>query len=250
MIRPATAMDFQRITAIDPFITRILSLYESYGEGFDFVAFWTQESDGRITAEISRFEDKFSLWLTEASDLEEIAAFIRFQGAGSCLYNTAFAPDFPADLPTVSGQVLEFTGDDDNSVTELYEPDFKELYALLKACESPAFSVPEYLMFLSEMTHRRNRGKLHTAGNFADGMLVSSALTVSETSTAAILGAVATHPDFRRRGYSRKLVRVLATRLRGEGRRVFVLSASDSHTLFYQKSGFKIVADFKESFLA
>ena len=249
MIRQAIASDFQQIDATDPFITRILSLFESYGEGFDFVAFWTQDNEGVITAEISRFEDKFSLWLTPESDLDEIAAFIRFQGAGSCLYNAAYPLDIGDDRPCISGSVLEYTGDDYYSDSEIYEPDFKALYDLLKACESPIFQVPDYLMFLSDMTHRNNREKLHLSATDIDGTLASSVMTVSETAFAAILGAVATHPDFRRRGLSRELVRSLATELRGEGRRVYVLSASENNTRFYQRSGFTVIAGFKEIFL-
>ncbi len=250
MIRPATAEDFNRITATDPFFTRILSLYESYGEGLDFVAFWIQETDGERTAAISRFEDKFSLWLTDASDPEEIAAFIRFQSAGSCLYNAAFSLGFSDDSPSVSGQILEYTGEDYISDIEIYEPDFRTLYDLLKVCESPVFIVPEYLLFLSDVTHRKNRGKLHLTATAIDGALASSVMTVSETGHAVILGAVATHPDYRRRGLSRALVRTVATRLRGEGRRVFVLSASEQNTEFYQHSGFSIIAGFKEIFQA
>lgn len=250
MIRPAEKSDFSRINATDPFFTRILSLYESYGEGLDFVAFWVQENAGKITAAVSRFEDKFSLWLTGDSDLDEITAFIRFQGAGSCLYNAAFSLDFPADLPTISGQILEYVSDGYISELEIYEPDFKTLYDLLKTCESPIFIVPDYLLFLSDVTHRNNKKKLHLSAINIDGKLASSVMTVSETEKAAILGAVATHPDYRRRGLSRELVRTLATRLRLDGRRIFVLSASEQNTLFYQHSGFTIIADFKEIFSA
>ncbi|MBQ7218303.1 MAG: GNAT family N-acetyltransferase [Ruminococcus sp.] len=249
MIRPANASDLSRITAIsDPFFTRILSLYESYGEGYDFVAFWVQENDGEITAAISRFEDKFSLYLTGLSDLDEVAAFIRFQGAGSCLYNAAFSLDFPDDFKVIGGQVLQYSGDDYISEKEICEPDFKALYTLLESCASPIFIVPPYLQFLSDLTHRNNREKLHLIATEADGVLSSSVMTVSETAHAAILGAVATHPAYRRRGLSRQLVRTLATRLRREGRAVYVLSASEANTRFYQNSGFTVIADFKEIF--
>lgn len=250
MIRPANARDICGISATDPFFTRILSLYESYGEGYDFVGFWAQENDGVIAAAISRFEDKFSLWLTDGSDLDEIAAFLRFQGAGSCLYNAAFPLPFSAEIPAISGQVMEYTGDDYISDTEIYKPGFKALYSLLKACESPIFMVPEYMMFLSDLTHRDNRGKLHLAATAVEGVPASCVMTVSETECAAILGAVATHPDYRRRGLSRELVRTLATRLRREGRRVFVLSASEANTRFYINSGFGTIAGFKEIFTA
>lgn len=249
MIRPAADLDFKIITSADPFLTRILSLYQAYGEGLDFAAFWVQENDGKISAAISRFEDKFSLWLTGDSDLEEIAAFVRFQGAGSCLYNAAFELDFPEQTHAICGQVLEYVGEDYHSELEIYCPELKELYGLLKACESPIFIVPDYMLFLSDVVHRSNRGKCTIIATKLDGKLASSVMTVSETNSAVILGAVATHPDYRKRGLSRELVRSLASKIRAEGRRVYVLSASEANTMFYQKSGFVTVAGFKECFL-
>ena len=71
-------------------------------------------------------------------------------------------------------------------------------------------------------------------------------MTVSETENAAILGAVATHPDFRRRGLSRELVRTLSSQLNAEGREAYVFSASEANTRFYLNSGFEICAGFTE----
>ena len=102
------------------------------------------------------------------------------------------------------------------------------------------------MSFLSDVTHRRNRGKSTILGTNADGTIASAVMTVSETEEAAILGAVATHPDYRRRGLSRELVRTLASRIKEQGREVYVFSASDANTRFYQNSGFEIVAGFRE----
>lgn len=249
MIRPADNSTSFDIASSDPFITRILSLYMSYGEGYDFVGFWEQKAGESTAALISRFEDKFSLWLTDGADMDEIAAFVRFQGAGSVMYNAEYVVDIPHAAHTIEGRVLEYIGDNYNSDKEIYEPAFKELYGLLKICESDIFRVPDYMMFLSDLTHRRNMDKLHLIGTDADGALASSVMTVSEAPSSAIIGAVATRPDCRGRGLSRDLVRTLATRLRSEGRRVYVLSASDANTHFYINSGFKVVAGFKEIFL-
>jgi predicted GNAT family acetyltransferase len=108
--------------------------------------------------------------------------------------------------------------------------------------------VPDYLVFLSDVTFRNNRGKLTVAATAVDGELASSVMTVSETENAVILGAVATHPDYRKRGLSREIARTVATRLRRQGKRVYVLSASEANTRFYQHSGFGIVAGFREVF--
>ncbi|MBQ3264977.1 MAG: GNAT family N-acetyltransferase [Ruminococcus sp.] len=229
----------------DPFYTRILSLYESYGGGYAFVGFWVQEIDGTIAAAISRFEDKFSLYLTAEADLEEIAAFLRFQGAGAVMAARGFSLDLHADH-VIEGQVLRYNGEQYNSGLELYSPEVKPLYTLLQSCESDIFRVPEYMSFLSDVTHRRNCGKCAVLGTDVGGTLASAVMTVSETEYAAILGAVATRSDCRRRGLSRELVRTLASRITAQGRAVYVFSASEANTKFYQNSGFEIVAGFRE----
>ncbi|MBQ3331204.1 MAG: GNAT family N-acetyltransferase [Ruminococcus sp.] len=245
MIREADRERLNRLRTTDPFYTRILSLYESYGGGYDFVGFWVQEADGKPVSAISRFEDKFSLYLTEDSDLEEVSAFLRFQGAGAVMTACGFLLDIEGKR-MIEGQVLRYTGEIYNSDLELYTPEIKPLYALLQSCESEIFRVPEYMSFLSDVTHRRSLGKCTILGTNVDETLASAVMTVSETEDAVILGAVATHPDFRRRGLSRELVRTLSSKISEQGRAVCVFSASEANTRFYRNSGFEIVAGFRE----
>lgn len=240
--------DREKLTALhttDPFYTRILSLYESYGGGYDFVGYWVQETEGRTVSAVSRFEDKFSLYLTKDSDLEEVAAFLRFQGAGAVITDSRYTLELTSEQ-VISGQVLRYAGEHYNSALEIYLPEIKSLYALLQSCESDIFRVPEYMSFLSDVTHRRNLGKCAIMATDVGGALASAVMTVSETESAAILGAVATHPDFRRRGLSRELVKTLASQITSQGRAAYVFSASVANTRFYQRSGFEICADFTE----
>ena len=247
MIRQADAHAILSLKTDDPFYTRVLSLFESYGEGYAFADFWYQGSGGAASALISRFEDKFSLYLTDSADSEELAAFLSFQGAGSVMYDASFSLDIAASA-SITGKALRYGGEDYISEKELYSPDIKSVYELLKSCESDIFIVPPYLTFLSDVTHRMNLDKCRILGVDADGALASSVMTVSETGLAAIIGAVATRPDCRRRGLSRELVRTLSSMISKQGRAVYVFSASDSNTRFYLGSGFEIGYDFKEDF--
>ena len=247
MIRLADRDILLKLSCDDPFYTRVLSLFESYGAGYDFVGFWYQENEGEVSALISRFEDKFSLYLTDGAELEETAAFLSFQGAGSVMYNSRYGLDIPHERE-ISGQALRYKGEIYNSDIEIYSPDPKSLYELIKACESEIFIVPDYMMFLSDVTHRSNLDKCTISAARVGGALASSVMTVSETEFAAILGAVCTHPDYRRRGLSRELVRDLSSRLTQRGRAVYVFSASDNNTRFYQGSGFEIYSGFTELF--
>ena len=248
MIRPADGSVIRGVRADDAFYTRVLSLYLCYGE-YGFVDFWVQEAGDSAVALISRFEDKFSLYLTSDSDLDEIAAFLSFRGAGSAMFDASFKLPISGAVHTIEGDVLEYTGEDHNSELEIYIPDLADVYDTVRTCASDIFRVPDRLLFLSDLTRRNNSGRLSLMGAAVDGVLASSALTVSETDSAAILGAVATRPEYRRRGLSRELVRALATKLRADGKRVYVLSASEANTRFYKKSGFDISAGFKEIFL-
>ena len=247
MIRPADREALTALICADPFYTRVLSVYESYG-GMSFADCWAQDIDGAVTAAISRFEDKFSLYMTGSADLEEIAAFLIFQGAGCVMADSAYNLDIHAKSE-ISGDVLIYRGGYYNSDLELYCPEIKELYSLLQSCASDIFIVPEYMSFLSDVTHRLNLGKCTVIGTDIDGKLASSVMTVSETEKAAIIGAVATHPDFRRRGLSRQLVRTLASRINSQGREAYVFSASEANTSFYRNSGFEISAGFREVFI-
>ena len=248
MIRPADAEGLLSLKTDDPFYTRVLSLFESYGAGYDFAGVWTQDDGGANTSAISRFEDKFSLYLTDRSDLDEVAAFLRFQGAGSVMFDSAFGLNIHSKY-AITGGVLEYKSGRYNSEREIYAPDIKPLYELLKSCESEIFIVPEYMSFLSDVTHRRNLGKCEIMGIDDGGVLASSVMTVSQTEFAAIIGAVATHPDHRRKGLSRELVLTLASRITGQGRAAYVFSASEANTRFYQGSGFDAAYEFTELFL-
>ena len=247
MIRPADRSDLLRLSCTDPFYTRILSVFESYGD-VPFADCWVQDIDAEITSAVSRFEDKFSLYLTGSSDRGEVAAFLRFHGARCVMTDDEYCVDIHADKE-ISGEVLVYRGEEYYSKLELYRPEIKELYSLLQSCEGEAFRVPDYLVFLSDVTHRLNLGKCMILATDIAGRLASSVMTVSETPNAAIIGAVATHPDFRKRGLSRELVRTLASRISAQGRAVYVFSASGANTRFYQNSGFEIAAKFREILL-
>ena len=245
MIRELCGFDPHSIDDTGPYITRILSLYESYGEEYDFVRLFVQERGGEVTSAVSLFEGRASLWLTEKSDLEEMAAFLRFQPCSSVMADVRFPLDFPCSYE-ISGDVLSYERPLSLDTSDIIEPDAEELYMLLKRCEEKTFVVPDYLFFLSDVTHRKNRGKCRMIGVRTDGVLSSCAMTVSDAESAVILGAVATHPDFRFRGLSRRVVTALANDCLAMKKRVFVFSAKEENTRFYERSGFDVVSRFCE----
>jgi predicted GNAT family acetyltransferase len=71
-------------------------------------------------------------------------------------------------------------------------------------------------------------------------------MTLAETDNGAVLGALATDPDYRRKGYGAFLIRYINNRLVREGKKVFLHRAPDENVEFYNKLGFKEFGEWSE----
>lgn len=245
MIRGSDGIEPVFSEVVDPFLIRIVSLYECYGTKYDFARFYTQYTGERAVSLLSLFEGRMSLYLTADSDLVEIGRFITFSGCTSVIYNA----DFPLDINSseeIKGDVLVYQNRSKAIAKNLIEPDISSVYEVLKSCEAEDFVIPDYLPFVSDMTHRKNKGKCAALGVVKDDILVSCAIAVSETENAVIIGAVATRPGYRRKGFSRQIVISLSEKYATQDKRVFLFSANENNTRFYQNSGYQKIYRFTE----
>ncbi len=247
MIREIPADFFSDIHGADPFLTRILSLALCYRDDVGFVRYYAQYAGGRAVSYLSDFDGRMTLFLTADSDIEEIESFVDFLGCVSLMYDERFLSNVNS-IKELSGDVLQYHTTDEAPLISVEEPPIKEIYEVLQSCASESFSVPDYLSFLSDVTYRKNRGKCALCGVREDGALASCAVTVAESEDAVILGAVATRPEYRKRGYSRAVVKTMGERFSQE-RKVYVFSLSEKNTRFYEKSGFVRKYRFIEAFL-
>ena len=70
------------------------------------------------------------------------------------------------------------------------------------------------------------------------GRPVACAMTVAQARDGAVLGAVATLPDYRSRGYASACVTTLAAVLQGEGRRIDICPKTKGRAVFMNGSAF------------
>ena len=231
--------------APDPFLTKIRSLYDCYGTQYDFARFYTQFIKEKPVSYLSLFEGNACLYLTADSDFREIEEFVWFSGGASVIYNAEFPLEFNSG-EEIKGDVLQYNKRGESPSESVTEPDIKAVYEVLKSCEAEDYAVPDYLPFLSDMTHRKNMGKCALSGIEKDGVLVSCAMTVSETKNAVVIGAVGTRPQYRRQGLSRQVVIALSEKYAARNRCVFVFSSNEYNTRFYENAGFEKVYRFIE----
>lgn len=234
--------EFRRFCRFDSFGTRIYSHYLCYGFECRFADFWVQIIDDMITASICRLDSDFVACILDNADIDELESFLWFQDKNTLTLNSRFARNIEKFCPNfISGDVLKYTDfTERNNENDIVDPEIKDYYNLLKTCESDHFFVPEYMYFLSDTIHRKNKGLCDVFAVSKDNKVVCAAMTVSHTEDAVILGAVATHPDYRKQGLGGYVVSSLANKHKDKND-VFIYTTIKKNTSFYQILGFKVV---------
>lgn len=226
------------LSAGDPFGCRIKSLYKTYNYTLPFVDFWIEITDNKCTALIARLESVFILRLTDDSDLDEISSFLRVSGASSIICDGKYSlnvnlsrkdgPIFMRDLPFKLEEKFD-----------IISPSVKDVYFVIDKCRSDNFSVPNYEDFTLDVTHKLNSKTIRMYGISNGIVLQSCIMTLAESDDCAVLGALATLPNFRTCGFGSYLIKYITNILIKENKSVYLHRAKNENVDFYKKSGFK-----------
>lgn len=222
----------------DVFGTRIKAYFNCYSTDYDFVKFWVQTNDeGMVTAVISRVDGDMTV-CAENADYEELLQFVKIVGFNTIQCNRKVAKKFTDD-ETLWGYVVRFENKTEKrEITLRKDYELKEIYNIIKAANLTG--VGEYLPWLSDTTFRINRNTAEPLVAEVDGKAAGCAMVLFRTDKAALLGAVATSPEFRGRGIAGALVMKLANGELECGRRTELLCKNDTIVDFYKSIGFTV----------
>ncbi len=221
----------------DVFGTRISCLYSCYSTDYDFVRFWVQtDENGQILSAVSRLDGDVTI-SSVGTGADELRDFLNFAGFRTiqCEKSIARLLSFK---PSVEGYVVEYVGNGKKFADFNTDNSFrsKEIYDIIKSAK--LVGVGDYLPWLSDMTFRMNRGAAYCETVISGGKAVACAMKLFVTDSAVLLGAVATKPEYRGRGYAGALVTHLAES--ENGKRVELLCKNDSIVDFYKSIGFDV----------
>ena len=87
-----------------------------------------------------------------------------------------------------------------------------------------------------DVSHRIRHDCAHSATILDGDHVVSTAMTVAETDTAAVIGQVATHSDYRGRGYAKSCINSLISRCKDKV--LYILPMTEYAHNLYIKMGF------------
>ena len=226
----------------DFFGCRIVALAGAYGLAQPFVRFWRQSQGAYLAC----LDGSAVLSGTGTADWEELQAFLPAAGVRSVLCDAAAAVQLPAFPVQADGVVLARMREGGAAVpAHELNPGPRELYSLLKQCETNTFRAPPFEGFYLDLSHRTRHGAaVSVAVRENGGELAACAFSTVQTASLAVISGVAVRPGCRGKGLGSQVVRALQAHLSAP--RVCVYRARGENEAFYRVLGFQQSASFVE----
>lgn len=229
MIRQAAESDFDTFSA-DECLLRIHSLKRAYGTSIPFVRYYADDCGGLLSV----MDGTGVLYCVE--NIEEWLIFITMNPDIANLHcSAAIGRQLMAQgWQGREGVVLKYAGERDFPPIELCEtPSLPAVHALLCECFD---SMAALNAWYPDVSHRIRHDCAKIATILDGEKVVSTAMTVAETDTAAVLGQVATHTAYRGRGYAKTCINSLISRCKDKT--LYILPMTDYAHSLYVKMGF------------
>ncbi|MBR3817748.1 MAG: GNAT family N-acetyltransferase [Clostridia bacterium] len=220
----------------DPYAARITALFKTYGANYDFALFWVQETDGVPCAAISRVDGNLTLCTNGNADFEELLHFMNAVGFQTltCSYDDMKKLGFE---PSDSSFTVKYKGGKSiEKINSVRDYDKRKIFDLLCDC---GFELGDYGAFLSDVCLRLNKGTASMIAAEENGDLRACAFALFEGKKSVLLGAVATSPEARGRGFASAIVSEIANEK--SEKNVFLFCRNDGLEAFYSKIGFETV---------
>ena len=238
MIRKASELDFCSIVD-DECAIRIHSLKRAYGLDVPFIRYYSDECGGLLSV----MDGVGVLCCTE--NVDEWLIFITMNPEIIRLHCSATVGRKLAESNEWQGRegvVLKYTGDGDVSPSVVCEnPYLPHVHALLSECFD---EMPKLDAWYPDASHRIRHDCAKIATVLNGEKAVSTAMTVAEIESAAIIGQVATHRDFRSRGYAKMCINSLI--LRCKGKKLYILPMTNFARSIYENMGFSPIDEWME----
>lgn len=231
MIKICESRDDLDFMKSDPFAVKITAVYDTYGCCYDFSKTYIQTIADVSTAAISSVEGNVTIYAESSADFEELAQFVHFGGYRYIQSHSDILDKLGLKC-TDSSYIVKYSGKK-RPEPECFSSEFKplEIYNLLVEC---GFEMGDYSSFLADICSRLNRKAASFGCIEAGGVPVSCVFRLFESKTGILLGAVATHPQHRGKGYSSCLLSCMAD----ENKTTYLLTRNDSLLNFYKNNGF------------
>ncbi|HOO26486.1 MAG TPA: GNAT family N-acetyltransferase [Clostridiales bacterium] len=228
----------------DVFGCRIFGYISAYGYGNDAVEIFLQYKDEKITAALCKIDGVISLTCSEECDFTELSSFLSALSFDLLQAKTVYTEKL-GFKPKSHGHILEFVScpepQDDKNVVKVSPFEADDIYKILKNVDF--VNLPKREIWLADTVHRMNKNTARACAYMYEGEKAATAMVLFDTGKAVLIGAVATLPEYRGRGFAALLVKKIACKEKGDGKTVYLLCVAGGIVGFYEKLGFKSIDD-------
>lgn len=233
MITEARADDLMQLEIQTEAAVKIAGWASAYGWDRPFMRIWKTDHNGLIAC-----MGREALAAVEPEDEEETALFLLMQPAVQAVRaDPGLVRLLAAARPgrTQRGAVMRLITPA-TAAGIMEPPPLNEVYRLLTLVFDD--TLPPWEDWYVDVSHRLRHGCCRIAGVVEADGLAAVAMTTAECGSAALIGGVATHPAFRRRGYARRCVMSVAAALQEEGKDVWLSPKNETARQLYSRWGF------------
>ncbi len=208
--------------------------FAAYGADRDFMRFYVDEQGNRL----SILEN--AAVLHAVSDTEEMRLFLTMDPTIHSVRTDAataalLAADWQTEFETEAVMQAPSSAQSSPFVQTLTP---REVYPVLQAGFGDA--IPPFDVWYADVHHRFRHGLCRVIGVVENGVPVACAMTVAECDGAALIGAVATAPSARGKGYASSCVLTLSAILQAENKRVLLSPKNEYAHRLYERLGFTV----------
>lgn len=231
---------------LSPMTIEIEALMKTYGFNTSFALFWIQELDGKITAAVSKVDYHVIIAAEDGFDSQELKEFLTVIGFSSLLGERQILEDLDFKI-SEKGFIMKYkptisSYENSSSLTFNCEPPYRKIYNLLKEPDVFGESIPSYEDWLCDLSCRVRKSCARVLFREREEC-ISCGMFTFESDFGAVIGAVATHKDFRSKGYASDMVKELCAAAKSENKDVFLMCREDKIP-FYKKLEFEITGEF------
>ncbi len=210
-------------------VGRLLSWWEAYGKHPQIAQFYKDEHGGCAVL----VDGQAVLICNTTDSREEFVSFFSLRKDIKNIYtDIATAEAFQLPFSCVEVMRCEKT----IPLQPLVSSSPQEIYTVLSTVfENFSAFEPWYL----DVSYRMRHDLCHQTSVRKDDTLVSTAMTVAEWESGALLGSVATLPEHRRRGYAAQCVLALTAFCQQAGKAVYISPKNKEAKRLYTALGFR-----------
>ena len=243
MIKAIESFDnsFENFCENDALGIRAFALFKAYKTDKPYAHFWYQTDElGDVCAFIAKTDSTVTVSADRVrSDIGEIADFCALIKYDFLNVHPSVAEEFDGAV-TFTGNVMKrrhdapfliSDPDADIRLNTLYD----KLYFILQHNNSSAINQADYELWENDITMRTESGTCRSAVLLDRDIAVSCAMILAETSHAALIGSVATEPQFRLLGHAKAVIAKLISLVPGKD--IYVI-CKDDKVPFYANLGF------------